>query len=372
MSAPSVQPWTREDYARDARAYRASLPLEHFMEATPQATQREITLASLNELKSRFAGMGYFNELLVQKRYRDVLERAVPDNMVVLGDPGTAYRGSYAIEYETCPVLLVLEYISRNDPEKDYDKNFEKYEGVFAFPYYLIFDPEVQSLLLYHLFDGRYVPVEETVRHRLPIAELDLEVALLDGWVRFWYRGELLPVPAELREQMARLREQMARLRQQMAKIEADKEGLVADKEKLQADKAGLVADKEKLQADHAAVVAQSTRLQTQIIERDDQLRQRDDQLKQRNDQLRQRDNQLKQRDDQLKQSNDQLKQSNDQLKQSNDQLEKEKRQADTLMDMLRSVVEAKARQAGREDILAQVLTETSAQQLQTWLVELS
>src|SRR5579864_6939837 len=84
MSAPPAKPLTREDYERDAREYHASLPLEHFMEATPQATQREVTLASFNELKSRLAGIGYFNELQVQVRPEGKVERAVPDNMVVL------------------------------------------------------------------------------------------------------------------------------------------------------------------------------------------------------------------------------------------------------------------------------------------------
>src|SRR5262249_5031691 len=147
MSAPPAQPWTREDYERDAREYKASLTLEDIREATPQATQREITLVSFNELKSRFGNIGYFNELLVQKRHEGKMERAVPDNMVVLGDPGGARRGSYAIELESCPVLWALEYVSRDDPEKDYARNFEKYEAVFRFPYYLLFDPDQQSLL---------------------------------------------------------------------------------------------------------------------------------------------------------------------------------------------------------------------------------
>jgi hypothetical protein len=30
---------------------------------------------------------------------------------------------------------------------------------------------------------------------------LDVEVGLLDGWVRFWYQGELLPLPDELQRQ---------------------------------------------------------------------------------------------------------------------------------------------------------------------------
>jgi hypothetical protein len=40
--------------------------------------------------------------------------------------------------------------------------------------------------------------VRPNEQERYPIPELELEVGLLDGWARYWYRGELLPLPAEL------------------------------------------------------------------------------------------------------------------------------------------------------------------------------
>ena len=43
----------RLEYDRAAEAYLRSLPPEHFMEATPQATQREIAVESLALVKSR-------------------------------------------------------------------------------------------------------------------------------------------------------------------------------------------------------------------------------------------------------------------------------------------------------------------------------
>jgi len=45
MSSPTPLPLLRIRYYEAAQAYLKSLPLEHFMEATPQATQRKITLA---------------------------------------------------------------------------------------------------------------------------------------------------------------------------------------------------------------------------------------------------------------------------------------------------------------------------------------
>lgn len=57
-------------YHAAAQKYLTGLPLEHFMEATPQATQRRITLASLELVHARRLEVQVFNELLVQHRRR--------------------------------------------------------------------------------------------------------------------------------------------------------------------------------------------------------------------------------------------------------------------------------------------------------------
>jgi hypothetical protein len=44
------------------------------------------------------------------------------------------------------------------------------------------------------------------------IKELDLAVGLLDGWVRFWHRGELLPLPADLLRSLESSQEQLAKM----------------------------------------------------------------------------------------------------------------------------------------------------------------
>src|SRR5262249_6686827 len=85
-------------YEREAQAYLRSLPPEHFMEATAQATQREITLESFALIKARRPDVHVFNELLVQYVVagRAKLGQVVPDNMVVLTDhpieAGTSYN----------------------------------------------------------------------------------------------------------------------------------------------------------------------------------------------------------------------------------------------------------------------------------------
>jgi hypothetical protein len=62
----------------------------------------------------------------------------------------------------------------------------------------LLFEPEPQKLTLFHLAEKKYVAVKKNEADRLAIPELKLEVAILDKWVRFWFKGELLPLPGDL------------------------------------------------------------------------------------------------------------------------------------------------------------------------------
>src|SRR5439155_4157217 len=83
-------------YEEAAQAYLRSLPLEHFMEATAQATQRKITLESLDLVHARRPAVQVFNELLVQyPGVRQSVRKVVPDNMVVVWDEPIKADGSY-------------------------------------------------------------------------------------------------------------------------------------------------------------------------------------------------------------------------------------------------------------------------------------
>src|SRR5262249_21185962 len=86
-------------YEREAQAYLRSLPLEHFMEATAQAKQRKITLASLTLLEARRRDVKVFNELLVQypRRGQRKLGQVVPDNMLVRTELPIQANSSYNV-----------------------------------------------------------------------------------------------------------------------------------------------------------------------------------------------------------------------------------------------------------------------------------
>src|SRR5262249_33127862 len=101
-------------YEAAAQEYLRSLPLEHFMEATPQATQREITLESLALVKARRRDVQVFNELLVQYPLprRRKPGQVVPDNMVVLSDQPSRAETSFNVPLEPAGPFWVLEYVS--------------------------------------------------------------------------------------------------------------------------------------------------------------------------------------------------------------------------------------------------------------------
>jgi Uma2 family endonuclease len=187
-------------YHRAAQEYLRRLPKEHFMEATPQATQRKITLEMIELVMVQRPDVHVFNELLVQyplpRRKRP--GQVVPDNMVVIFAGALKAEGSYDVPLQPARPFLTLEYVSKHSERKDYDENMAKYEKELQVPYYLLFHPDAQELTLYHHDGNCYASVKPNPDGRLAIPELELEVAILDGWARYWFRGELVPLPADL------------------------------------------------------------------------------------------------------------------------------------------------------------------------------
>jgi Uma2 family endonuclease len=177
-------------------------------ETVSQATQREITLASFELLIARRADVHLFNELLVRypSEGRQQTGDVVPDNMVVVHDGPLAVDDQYDMAVQPARPFWVLDYISDDFIRKDYRRNFNTYEGTLKVPYCLTFRTEAEELRLYHHNGERYVSVKPNARQRHAIPELELEVALLAGWVRFWYRGELLLRPAELQRELEEAR----------------------------------------------------------------------------------------------------------------------------------------------------------------------
>jgi Uma2 family endonuclease len=235
------------DYEKEAQAYLRSLPLEHFMEATAQARQRAITLASLSLVKARRRDFHVFNELLVQypRRGQRRPGQVVPDNMVVKTEEPIQADTCFNVPLEPAGPFWTMEYVSQSNRRKDYEDSFKKYERELKVPYYLIFYPEVLELTLYRHNKRKYVSVKPNEHGRYAIPEVEMEVGLLDGWVRFWYQGELLPLPEEMQRELDE-----ARQTTENEKRRADDEKRRADDEKRRADDEKRRADDEKRRAD--------------------------------------------------------------------------------------------------------------------------
>jgi Uma2 family endonuclease len=210
------------NYESYAQEYLRRLPPEHFMEATDQARQRTITLASLELVEARRKDFHLFNELLVQypRQGKKRPGQVVPDNMVVVSEEPLTAESSFNTPVEPTGPFWVMEYVSKNNKRKDYEDNFRKYEQELRVPYHLIFYPETQDLTLYRHTGEKYVSVQPNGHGRYPVSELDIEVALLDGWVRFWYQGELLPLPADLQRELDEARQQVIEEKQRADQAE--------------------------------------------------------------------------------------------------------------------------------------------------------
>jgi Uma2 family endonuclease len=246
MSTQKPRPLLRIEYEEAAEAYLKSLPLEHFMEAAAQGTQRKITLESLDLVHARRPDVQIFNELLVQypRRGQRKIGQVVPDNMIVLWPEPIQANGSYDLPLQPTGPFWVLEYVSKHNKRKDYEDNMHKYERELKVPYYLLFYPDNRELTLFHLRSRKYRSVPPNERGRHAISELEVEAALLDDWVRFWYQGELLPLPADLQRDLDETRRQLRRMtrraEEQARRAEVEQQARLAAQEEIQRLRAEL------------------------------------------------------------------------------------------------------------------------------------
>jgi hypothetical protein len=89
-------------------------------------------------------------------------------------------------------------------------------------PYFLLFYPEGQELTLFRHDGKKYVSVTANESGRCSIAELNLEVALQDGWARFWFEGKLLPLPADLQRELELTRKELSKARQEARRAQQE------------------------------------------------------------------------------------------------------------------------------------------------------
>lgn len=260
---------TYEEYARE---YLRNLPLEHFMESTAQAKQRAITVSSLQIVETRRAGFHVFSELLIQ--YARKGERrpgqVVPDNMVVLTEEEITADTCYNLPLEPCGPFWVMEYVSKSNRRKDYDDSFDKYERELKVPYYLLFYTETQDLTLYRHTGKKYVSVKPNAEGHYAIPEIESDLAIVDGWVRYWYQGQLLPTPSETDRLLQETRKEADEAKQhgRQAKRQAADSKRREEKARERADAEKQRAETEMQRAETALERAQAERQRAEDLER--------------------------------------------------------------------------------------------------------
>lgn len=222
-------------YDKAADAALAALTVEEIMEAPPSATQRKITLASFGEIAEDRPDVHLFNELLVlypDPADEDAVTRVVPDNLIVLSAEPPRVERSFNVPLQPVGIFMTFEYVSPAHLRKDYEENLIRYERHLRVPYYLLFNPEAQELILHRLDGERYVTVKPNEHGRYPIPELEMELAIHDGWVRYWFRGEMLPLPSVLRRELREAREAARRAQEQAGNATRRAEQAEADAER--------------------------------------------------------------------------------------------------------------------------------------------
>jgi len=175
-------------------------------------------------------------------------------------------ENSYDVPLQPERPYWMFEYVSKYSQRKDYEDSFHKYERELKVPYYLLFYPDQQELTLFRHNGKKYVSVKPNESGRLAVPELEAEVALVDGWVRFWFRGELVPLTAELFRDLEETRRRADREKRRADKLEQGlgNEKRRTDEERCRADDEKRRADDEKRRADRAEQELQRLRAQLQ------------------------------------------------------------------------------------------------------------
>jgi hypothetical protein len=189
---PQPPRWTPEDYLQAAREYHHSVSSIYFRKATTQAKQRDIISFALDQILHYRPDLEYIIEMLTQQLVEGRLVQVMVTTAVVLGELPSRWRDTYQ-PHEELPLFWALDYIFPGDPDGRFVRNRYIFEHELRVPYYLTHEMIGMSAVL-HLYrhDGTaYQPVPPNKHGRYAVPELDIEVGLIDGWARLWFKGKL-------------------------------------------------------------------------------------------------------------------------------------------------------------------------------------
>jgi Uma2 family endonuclease len=234
------QSWVelQRTYAHAAQEYLRALTLENHMESPGQATQRKITLASFDQIAEFVPEFQHFNELLIQDLSYKPRLQVCPDNLLVFSKEKLEVENHFGIQLNKVRPFWALEYASKSNERKDYERNIDVYERL-QIPYYLIFSLEARELLLYRLTAaGKYGLVRPDAHDLHWLPELGVGVTVYQRWVRYWWRGRMLPLTGEIARQV---QAQQAALTEKEQTITAQKTVLTEKEQLINAQKNVLI-----------------------------------------------------------------------------------------------------------------------------------
>ncbi len=188
----------RCDYAAAAYAY---IEANCHAEVDPlQARQRQITAWSLAVVAGVRPDIRTFTAVLIQDGPpgRDDPWQIVPDNFVVRAAKPIVVQDHYDVPFESARPFVVFDYPSTPLQRKRTGRRLGQYQDNFAVPCVVVFDPEQHGLELHRLVGGMFVPAGVNAVGRCEVPELELELGVVEGSMRFWFRGERVPLPGEL------------------------------------------------------------------------------------------------------------------------------------------------------------------------------
>jgi hypothetical protein len=187
------------------------------------AKQRVITHWSLEIVRGARADLQPFTNLFIQFPQADTEEpdQVAPDNWAVVHTEPLKTGVSFDTPFQPVGPFIVAQYVT-TDTNKWEQASRRKYEKELKVPYYLLFYPDADEFTLFRLGEKGYSTVVPNANGRCLIPELELEVGLLGKWMRYWFRGELLPLPGDLLKE--RDAERSARLAAEKRAAEAEAE----------------------------------------------------------------------------------------------------------------------------------------------------
>ena len=140
---------------------------------------------------------------------------------------------------------MAIEIANSRENEQDYHEKLILYERL-QIPEYFIFDLQLSQIVGYTLKNGHYQSIPE-VNGKVKSTQLWVELGFVDDFVRLYYLKKLIPLVADLTNEIMQLTNEKLKLVDDKLKLVDKNIKLTDDKLKLANENMKLADDKLKL-----------------------------------------------------------------------------------------------------------------------------